>query len=347
MAGYVQRRLYLAEATGDSDVITQSLITMGVYYHGTQAPITSRALIEAAAEIARANDRTTTLALALNNLASILLSRDLPAALEAAREGLAMARRVGVAGMVDYTAVNLASALWQSGRLDEMATHLDEVQPTTSIPMLRLAMLSFRCRLADARGEPLPDVPGGRAGDTESDIGVLSDLGIWAARAAGDTEAAATLASECLPHLLNAGGIDDDFSVLWPPLVEAALASDDVGLAEVMLHPVESAAAGVVSLGVRAQWRRLRGLLGALRGDEAAQVESDLRAGVDLQGEFGAIGLQARAREDLARWLVSQDRAAEARPLVASALATYDQMGAHGWLARLDDWAAALLPVAR
>ncbi len=72
-------------------------------------------------------------------------------------------------------------------------------------------------------------------------------------------------------------------------------------------------------------------------------VEADLRAGVEALGAFGAVGEQARAQEELARWLVEQDRAADAAPLVVSARETYAEIGADGWLAQLDAWQVGLL----
>ena len=79
-----------------------------------------------------------------------------------------------------------------------------------------------------------------------------------------------------------------------------------------------------------------RGLIGAARGDDPATVETDLRAGIAGLTAFGAIGDAARAEEELARWLISQDRADEAEPLLAHVRATYEEIGALGWLAQMD-----------
>lgn len=59
-------------------------------------------------------------------------------------------------------------------------------------------------------------------------------------------------------------------------------------------------------------------------------------SGVAGLTSFGAVGDAARAEEELARWLISQDRAAEAEPLLVHVHATYEQIGAPGWLARMD-----------
>jgi hypothetical protein len=70
-------------------------------------------------------------------------------------------------------------------------------------------------------------------------------------------------------------------------------------------------------------------------------VEADLRAGVAGLEAFGAVGLHARAQEDLGRWLVTQGRSDEAERVIASARETYSSIGAFGWLARRDAWQGA------
>ena len=118
----------------------------------------------------------------------------------------------------------------------------------------------------------------------------------------------------------------------------AALADNDLDLADRLLQPVEAAPSGRISPAVRAQWLRLRGLVGAARGDDPSTVEADLRAGIEALDAFGAIGERARAQEELARWLIGQDRALDAEPLLAAARATYNEVGAAGWLQKLDTW---------
>ena len=125
---------------------------------------------------------------------------------------------------------------------------------------------------------------------------------------------------------------------VWPQLVQAALQARDLALAERMLTPVESAAPGIVSAAVAAQWHLLRGFTAALRGDRADEVERELRAGLDALDAFGAVGLLARGQESVARWLIDQGRPGDASPLMESARASYAQIGAVGWLQQLDSW---------
>ena len=67
-----------------------------------------------------------------------------------------------------------------------------------------------------------------------------------------------------------------------------------------------------------------------------------MRAGVDALAAFGAMGFHAQAEEELARWLFVRHRGDEAAPLLAAARATYTDIGATGWLAKLDAWQTSL-----
>ncbi len=103
---------------------------------------------------------------------------------------------------------------------------------------------------------------------------------------------------------------------MWPPMVLAALAADDIELAERLMAPVITAQ-GLVPPFFAAQRDRLRGLIESARGTDPERVEADLRAGVAGLAAFGAVGYAARAQEELAGWLISQGRADEAEPLLA------------------------------
>jgi tetratricopeptide (TPR) repeat protein len=333
---FAERRLLLAEATGDLEAVAMALNMLGVRYASSGAPITATGLTELAARIAREHDLSVPLANALNNLASQMTSRDLPAAIRFAQEGLEVARRASTAGHIDYTRINYLLALWNAGRLRDMRDGLDDAADSWSLPHIADASAALATRLAQALGDSLPAIPDMTGRDGESDIGTRLDMEVAHALAEGDPARAATLAEEALPHLLAAMGVDDDFVTLWPPLVEAALAARDVAAAERLMNPVDTAPASIISPGVRAHWTVLRGRLGSLRGDDPEAVESDLRAGIAQLEAYGAVGHRARAQEEYGRWLLSQGRGTEASPLLEAARATYDEIGAAGWLARLD-----------
>jgi class 3 adenylate cyclase/tetratricopeptide (TPR) repeat protein len=335
---YANRRLRYAEASGRKSEIARSLLTVGAIYARTGAAETSRTLVDGAARLARQGDQLDVLSNCLNNLASLQLSRDLVEAEQSAREGIEVARRWGVAAILDYTTLNLVAALWNAGRLEDAAKIADAAMPEVSLRMLRNAMRGLRFRVAEARGEPVPELPDRE--DSEDAIFQVDrlDLEIQQALHDRDIALAARLADTMLPKLVDAMSIDDDFVTAWPLLVRAALMSGDLALVDRMLAPVEGAAGGGLSPGVRAEWHWFRGAAAALRGDDPACVEAEFRDGIERLDEFGARGMAAQAREDLGRWLVDQGRAAEAEPLLTAARSTYGDIGAAGWLANLDAW---------
>jgi len=335
-AFYQERRLMMAEADGNPEVLAQALINQGVSLMSRGAPVAAASLVETAADIARSHDLPVVLAHALNNVSSLLNSRDLPTALAASQEGLDVARRVGDSGFIDYTRFNLAVGLWFAGRLGLARKEVEQLKDTASVPLLRLAAAGLECRLADAMGGPLPTIPEYEQTHNEAELGGRADLGLWHALAASDHAGAARLAEESVTHAIAFAGIDDDFMWIWPPAVQAALTSGDLALAQRLMDPVDSASPGLVSAAVRAQWHYLRGLIAAARGDDSSEAERELRIGIEALGSFGCVGFSARAQEDLGHWLVGQRRAEEAASLLDRARTTYAEIGALGWLARLD-----------
>ena len=337
-ARYAERMILLAEAVDDPAALADGLIGMGIRFHTVGAPVAAMALHNSAAAIAREYDLPGQLAHALFDLATVQVSRDLPAALAYGREGMEPARRSGVSEWIDYTNANYLCALWAAGQLAEATRVLSSVAEAAVNPSMRVVQTVITAWLADAHGTPLPiisDIPEIGDTDSEAELAWLGNLELMQALAAGDVAGAAHIAEESIGHLLAAGGIDDDFMHLWPPLVQAALAAGDTTLAERLLQPVSTAAPGIVSPAVSAHLHRLRGLLGAVRGDDPAEVEAELRAGLDALDRFGAVGLRARAAEELGRWLLAQDRPDDAEPLLESARTTYVELGATGWLAQL------------
>jgi class 3 adenylate cyclase/tetratricopeptide (TPR) repeat protein len=337
MAEYAQRRVLMAEAAEDWGQLAQAHLQLGIRYQAEGAPVTSIALIESAASLARENGLGALLARSLNNLAATQASRDLAAALESAFEATEAARRAGMANELDYTTANYLLVVWMAGRLEELEQGLRTFRESVRLPGMVTLIDALECWRADAVGGSYPEPDLSESTDHEGELAWAGTVEIALAAAAGDRNRAARLAEQSLPHVLAANGLDDDFVHLWPPIVLAALRAGDLELAERMLEPVVAAPPGVISPAVNAQFHRLRGLLAAARGDDAEAVEADLRAGAAMLADFGAVLLAARAQEELGDWLIEQGRADEGEELVGRARATYEQAGAVGWLAARAD----------
>ena len=328
-----------AEGLGYGDGIAHAHITLGIYFQNSGAPVTARALYSSCAELAQAYDLPGRQAMALGNLAAMDLSRDLEGALRMARLGGELARRSGQTTVSSYATLNLVFAQWMSGALADLALLLAQAKEEFVDDHLLVCLDLIEAWMCEAEGRERADVWTSVVSDNEATLGWVGTVEVERARLRGDLAAAKAMTEPTLGHTLAGMGIDDDFHLLWPPLVLAALAAGDAPLAERLVGPVEGAAPGRISPAVRAQHARLRGLLRALRGDDPDLVEADLRAGIVALEEFGLRTALGRAQEELGRWLTSQGRDDEGQDLLAAAAETYRAIGAHGWLAALTDQA--------
>ena len=302
------------------------------------APVnTSIVLAKNAAEIAQTHGLNYELATALKDMAATEVSSDLQAAIQDSRESMAAAARSGVGRAQDIATSNLLLALWTAGRLDEIHTVLDEFTVSSAGGTSSLVTGCIAVMLAQAQGRPLP--PAGPSLSTEN-----MQVSAWQrfidtmyAGDEGDQSRVAGDARSALDDALAAGGLGDDFYFIWPQLTLLSLSVGSLDVAEGMLSVVTGARPELLPLGITAQWHRLRGLIAAAKG-ETELVESALRAGIEALGEYGAWGHRAQAQEELARWLVTQHRPDDAQPFIDAARTTYTDIGAAGWLAKLDAW---------
>jgi class 3 adenylate cyclase/predicted ATPase len=335
-AYFAERRLVLAEALNDASALSSAHVILGMRYASMGAPLTARAMFLSAAEVARENNLLTERATALVTVGVTETNRDLDAAMSTIREALDTARRSGSDTFTAYASGNLSLLLWVSGQLDELESFLNEVLEDTMLPAMRLSMTCISAWLADARGHVLPSLAETTLSDAEPDRAWTGNLDLVHALAAGDLTAARRIAEETIGPLLSSLGLEDDFMHLWPPLVLAALAAHDLELADRLMQPVANAPEGAVPPAVRAQFLRLRGLIGAARGNDVMAVEADLRAGAEALADFGAVVHAGRAYEELGRWLAASGRPDEAESALTEARATYEQIGAAAWLLQLD-----------
>jgi hypothetical protein len=306
------------------------------------AQVTALALTRAAAQIARDHGLWDALAMALSNQVSIQLTRDLAGALADSEEGMAAARRGGVRATIDTCLTNHLLTHWAAGRLAEARSVLASLPDEPRDPTLRLALRGISWWIDAALGWEHDDPAGAEIEavevfDDAYSLAWEGQIRILQATDRGDTAAAARVAERTLSDVLAAFDLADEFVFHWPPLVLAALAAGDPDLAERLMAPVAAPSADLPTY-LDAQRLRLRGLVRAARGHDPDGTEADLRDGVAALKTFGAVVDAAQAEEELARWLVSRGRAGEAEPLVASVHATYTEIGARGWLRRLDEW---------
>ena len=251
MGRYAERSLLLAEGMSDPSALARALSTVALRYSGIGAPVAARMMWDQAARLARENDLFEPLSRCLMNLASNTNSRDLSAALDYSRDALVAAHRSGSQMDIDYAGLNHLIALWLTGDMATTGSALSDALDTATDPGIRISLRTIEAWLADAQGQPVPEPTDDQnpLPDDESDRAWQDSADISRAMAAHDPAHAASIAADSVTHLLAAVGIDEDFCILWPPLVLAALAAGDVDLADRLLQPVETARPGLVSPG--------------------------------------------------------------------------------------------------
>ena len=325
VAEYADRSILIAEAINDPEALSTAFRRAGLRYQNLGAPITAAAYYRGSADIARQFDLPGALAGALTNQVSVGFGRDLEAALTIGPEAIEAARRSGVREEIDTATGNYLLSLWTAGRLAEAT----EVQRSAGADhdRPRLAPHGDRgwamARRRDGIGAEPPEPAPSDAFETSDDQYLLSwsgHLRMAEALERQDPATAARIAEASLSHVLTTMGLDDEFVFLWPPMVLAALAArrSRAGRApdgtRHRRRPQASCRPYVV-----AHRDRLSGLIRAAREDDPAAVEADLRSGIAGLEAFGAVGDAARAKEELARWLISQGRPDEAEPLLDQA----------------------------
>ena len=117
--------------------------------------------------------------------------------------------------------------------------------------------------------------------------------------------------------------------------VEAALALGRFDEAEELLGIVASIPPGRQSPYLDAQSRRLNARIADLRGDEA-QVEAGFKRAAGMLRELETPFWMAVTLLEYGEWLVSQERAEDAKPLLDEAREVFERLEAAPWLERAD-----------
>ncbi len=159
-----------------------ALVSLGRLYEGIGA-------IETAQKLAAAHSLRRTEARALNNLASFLNDDDPRAALEAAREGIALGRRLGERSFQIFD--NAFVAAFRAGEWDWAATELEPMIGEETDPAVRGVAIADMIQLRTARGEVTADLLADLVALPSSDGDLVKPAtiawsGAWVAFANGD-----------------------------------------------------------------------------------------------------------------------------------------------------------------
>jgi class 3 adenylate cyclase/tetratricopeptide (TPR) repeat protein len=333
MLGTLDVRIRLADRLGDVFQLAESIGAMGNAYLASGVPSAGEVFHEAAARLAREHQLWQSLGLTLSNLASARLERDLEAAADASREGLAVLARTGVRLATAIAQLNLATVLTGMGRWQELDTVLAGARELWQSAYTQPAVYCATISALD-RGLPVPPVPEDRAptGDAPADLAWVLLESAALAVAAGDRVRGCADATRAAETIYAVSGTSDDFVWMYGLASDLAVRLGDEQRVAALLALVEEP--DRLLPGTRGHYLRLRAA--DARDSGADQVEPLLREAAQCFEAWGSPLWRARTLADLGVWLERQGRAEEAAAELGAARSTYEELGANGLLAELD-----------
>ncbi|HET7355037.1 MAG TPA: AAA family ATPase, partial [Nocardioidaceae bacterium] len=330
--------LKVAERTGSDEMIADALVALAIDYGMDGLRSAAMPLMQAGADLARAQHRPMGLVRALVNLTAMLTAEDVARAADSGREALPVALKVGAPTWVLFAQANLALALLEQGAWTELeATCLPE--STESESLADAAHVAVRAVIQRARGQAwmLAWVPGSPpAIDDEITIAWQALCEALWAHAEGRLDEAVPLAVKAVETTLAAAGRWDDFPFMWAIATELVVEAGDAA-SYARLTGLAGEGEERLPLSMAGHQARARALFRMRDRPDAPEVEAGLRAAIDVYQRWGSKVRVARTRADLAEALVAQGRHEEAAPLLEQARATYEQLGATTWLQQLQE----------
>jgi tetratricopeptide (TPR) repeat protein len=332
----IDRVLQAAEHADLVEVIADALVTRGSALTSVGQLREGLGVIEIGERLARTFGLTTTLLRAINNRISTLGDFDLAATIEAAREGVAVARRVGDRSAVVNLLFLQAWGHMVSGQPDETLATCDAGLAEEPEPADALVAMELVTMVRAARGEPVADILADierlGSGMTDSNVSwVLHDAPAWIALCEGRFAEAARRWGD------GAGAIPQLAPEWRYWAAEAMLSSGDAAGATAELAALD--ATGFHSPMAELHRRAVRAGLAALEGQGAAA----LRAYRDVLEELLVLG---RAWDHAILTVQMAAMIGPSEPGLVAATATgraaLERMGLKLFLERLD--AALALP---
>ncbi|MGH3471789.1 MAG: adenylate/guanylate cyclase domain-containing protein [Nocardioidaceae bacterium] len=327
----VETTIQLAEALGDPSALCEAFIALADGYANRGAIALGRVLTEASADLARRHRLPAPLARALVNLMADTMQYDVHQVAEMGIEALEVGRRAGVLTLSSLAEGNLMLARWLNG---DWAGLDDLLESAIAMPedFNRVAMDAISVLLALARGEAeVGSVPERPSPDRQAHRSWIFFGDAVRAVAEGDLASGVSNARHAVEILYGFSGYYDDFVLMWPVAFEFARLTDDGEALNSLAELIAGGNAAGMRISVRAMAQHSRGVI-AMRNADDASVEEPLRAAITLYAQWGTPLHEARVQADLGTWLQQVGRLEEAEPLLAAARATFEGLGATGWL---------------
>ena len=325
-----------AEAAGAWDVLARAMNVRGQAMIASGQPVLGRALIIAALELGLEHDLASRCAIQYGNLAILARHEDLDGARRHALDGLEHARRAGSLYDEAWLDGVLALIELESGRWDVAPVGEALERGRIGGQSSRWSTLVPAALLATWRGT---DEVGTDDYVTESadDIqGRVAEHAVAAIRATRVQDWPVVLDEVGKANDLVQLGLGlraDEFPVFWPLGVEGALALGRVDAARTHVDVVGTTPPGhrtrLISALLNVLDARVRAAEGGVDG-----VEQQFRDGIRRLEEIGHLPWHAKSQLDLAEWLATTDRRADAQLAAEEAAASCARLGAKPWSER-------------
>ena len=333
--------LDMAEALSLPEVLANGLNTKAIILISHERPREGLTLLRYALEVANESDKPSAALRAYYNLADSLARLDrFEESVSAARDGLALSRRVGNRYW-EWSFAAQGYPFFALGLWDDVLG-LREQLPKDDWSQARLAF-------AGLPGTVVPlYVHRGQIAEAEELMAMLSELETsddiqertqyksGAARlhlAHGRFADALAVGEDVLSERDSIGISSEAIKEAFVSAVEAALGLGEVQKAEELIAIVDALPAGRASQFLQAHSSRFRAALAARRGD-LAEAERLFKRATGLFLELSVPFYLAVTLLEQAEWLAAQNRTDEAEAPLTDARELFERLGAKPWLER-------------
>jgi tetratricopeptide (TPR) repeat protein len=345
--GPLERALEVAEALDLPDVLAGALTYKAQVCDAVGRAHEARILFDGAVDLCRRHELTDQLYFAQLNSGDFLSRFDLPGSTERTEDALTTARRIGSRHYESLAASNLMRGWEYSGRWDQAERLGAELlgqsgdRPGAEALNFELGIVAaLRGRLRAARGH-LDGIASWRESASNERRWTHAAAEATVAVAGGDFASALELLLPTLAEIIKIEGPCSEASRIgFPPAITAAVSLGRLGDAANLLSLLAERP-GHVPPYLRAHLARGHGLVAAARG-EVETAESHLGAAIATLASLGFPYWLAVVQTDLSGVLISEGRAAVARPLVDEAVVTLRRLNASPALQRAEDLATGL-----
>jgi class 3 adenylate cyclase/tetratricopeptide (TPR) repeat protein len=330
----------VAERLWFPDVISEALNTKSIIL--IKRPQESLALQERSLQIALDNDAHAAALRAYYNLGDRAMWDDLwDRALDMAREGNALSRRVGDIYYHLFFQSMMLSALFLKGEWDEMQRVLDEMPSARDLrggafqdymvwaPMLHCA----RGRSADAH-EVLAEVERMAGSADVQEQGYYNLARAVANRLDGDLVAAYESATAARAFREHFGPGAPAYKLGMIEAMEVAMELGDLDSVQTLIDEVEELPPGFASAYLRAHALRMRARLASMREDPR-EAETLFSRSIAMFEEVGSPFPRSITALEFGEWMSAIGDEDRARSLLDEAQAVFESLGAAPWLERI------------